>query len=94
MPRVVVTGLGLMSSIGKNVDETWSNLISGKSGIKKIKTFDVDDLSCKIAGFISHDINDEYHINRSLYLDAKEIKRNDICIFHKNRLLELSCQSN
>ena len=77
MPRVVVTGLGLMSSIGRDVNQTWTNLISGKSGIKKITTFDVADLPCKIAGSISHDIDDEYNIDRSLYLSAKEIKRND-----------------
>ena len=57
MKRVVVTGLGLLSSIGDNVDKTWSNLISGKSGIKKINTFDTSDLTSKIAGFISHDEN-------------------------------------
>ena len=77
MPRVVITGLGLLSSIGKNVDQTWSNLISGKSGIKKINTFNTDDLSCKIAGFISHDPNDDFNIDRSLFLETKEIKRND-----------------
>ena len=37
MPRVVVTGLGLMSSIGRDVNQTWTNLISGKSGIKKLQ---------------------------------------------------------
>ena len=59
MRRVVITGLGLLTSIGSSVKETWDNLISCKSGIKKIKTFDTNDLSCKIAGFISEDPNDE-----------------------------------
>ena len=36
MRRVVITGLGLLTSIGNNVKETWDNLISTKSGIKKI----------------------------------------------------------
>ena len=41
MRRVVVTGLGLLTSIGNNVGDSWNNLISCKSGIKKIKNFDV-----------------------------------------------------
>ena len=43
MRRVVVTGLGLLTSIGDNVDKTWSNLISGRSGIKSISTFETED---------------------------------------------------
>ena len=77
MPRVVITGLGLLSSIGDNVNKTWSNLISGKSGIKKIKSFDTEDLACKIAGFISHDSNDTFYVDRSIFLEPKDIKRND-----------------
>ena len=57
MRRVVITGLGLMTSIGSSVDETWNNLLSTKSGIQKITSFDVENLSCKIAGFISDDVN-------------------------------------
>ena len=52
MRRVVVSGIGLISSIGNNLESTWNNLISGTSGIKKITNFDTSNLSCKIAGFI------------------------------------------
>ena len=45
MSRVVITGLGLVSSIGRNATETWVNLIAGKSGIRKITSFDVSDLT-------------------------------------------------
>lgn len=41
--RVVVTGLGVVSSIGIGKDEFWGNLISGKSGISEIETFDTSD---------------------------------------------------
>ena len=58
MKRVVVTGLGLLTSIGNNKEDTWKNLINLKSGIKKITHFDTDGLSCKIAGHISDDEND------------------------------------
>ena len=77
MKRVVVTGLGLLTSIGNNTKDTWTNLINLKSGIKKISHFDTDGLSCKIAGHISHDENDLYYYNRSIHLDLKDIKRND-----------------
>ena len=77
MSRVVVTGLGLVSSIGDNVSETWNSLIGGKSGIKKISSFDVSDLPCKIAGYISHNENDEYFVDRSKFLEVREINRND-----------------
>ena len=77
MSRVVITGLGLVSSIGNNVSETWDNLITGKSGIKKISSFDVSDLPCKIAGYISHNEKDEYYFDRSKYLVTREINRND-----------------
>ena len=77
MRRVVITGLGLVSSIGNNVSETWDNLIAGKSGIKKISSFDVSDLPCKIAGYISHNEKDENYVDRSKYLETREINRND-----------------
>ena len=77
MKRVVVTGIGLISSIGNNLESTWNNLIAGKSGIKKITSFDTSELSCKIAGFISHDESDKIHLNRNDFLDKREINRND-----------------
>ena len=77
MRRVVVTGIGLLSSIGDNYKKTWQNLISGTSGIKLIDTFDTDDLSCKIAGYIEHNQNKKFYFDRLSFLDNKEIKRND-----------------
>jgi len=77
MRRVVVTGLGLLTSIGDNVDKTWSNLISGRSGIKSISTFETEDLPCKIAGYISHNEKDEFYVNRLKFMEARDINRND-----------------
>jgi len=77
MKRVVVTGLGLLTSIGNNKDDTWNNLINCDSGIKKISHFDTEGLSCQIAGFISHDVNDRFYYDRLLHLNLKDIKRND-----------------
>mgnify|MGYP001350456147 CR=1 FL=1 len=77
MNRVVVTGLGLLTSIGSNYKNTWNNLLSGKSGIKKINQFDIDDLPCKIAGYLNNDTNDPSFFDKEKFLDTKDIKRND-----------------
>ena len=52
MRRVVVTGLGLVTPLGGDVETTWRNLIAGKSGIAGITRFDVSDHKAKIAGEI------------------------------------------
>jgi len=50
MRRVVVTGLGLVTPLGGDVETTWQNLIAGKSGIAPITRFDTSDQKAKIAG--------------------------------------------
>jgi 3-oxoacyl-[acyl-carrier-protein] synthase II len=50
MRRVVVTGLGLVTPLGGDVETTWQNLIAGKSGIAPITRFDTTDQKAKIAG--------------------------------------------
>ena len=77
MKRVVVTGLGLLTSIGNNVEDTWKNLTNCNSGIRKITHFDTEGLTCQIAGFISHDPNDSIYYDRLKHLEIKDIKRND-----------------
>ena len=48
MKRVVVTGIGLLTSLGINSEISWSNLINRKSGIKKIKNFEGKVVSGKV----------------------------------------------
>lgn len=50
MERVVVTGMGIVSPIGNDVETFWNNLINGVSGISTIDTFDVAEHKTKIAG--------------------------------------------
>jgi len=50
--RVVVTGLGLVTPIGLNVEATWSALMAGKSGVDFIKKFDTEKFSVKFAAEI------------------------------------------
>ena len=49
MRRVVVTGLGLVTPLGGDVETSWNNLISGKSGAGPITRFDASDQKCRIA---------------------------------------------
>ncbi|WP_336976858.1 beta-ketoacyl-ACP synthase II [Altererythrobacter fulvus] len=49
MRRVVVTGLGLVTPLGADVETTWSNILAGKSGAGPITKFDASDQKCRIA---------------------------------------------
>lgn len=70
MNRVVVTGLGAITPIGKNVDEYWNALINGKSGIDYIKRFDTSSYSTKLAAEIKD-------FDPAEFIDKKELKRMD-----------------
>jgi 3-oxoacyl-[acyl-carrier-protein] synthase II len=48
--RVVVTGLGVVSSVGIGKDEFWKSIINGKSGISKVASFDTTGMRCHYAG--------------------------------------------
>ncbi len=48
--RVVITGLGVVTCLGMEVEQFWQALLNGESGIRRIDTFDTSDLPCQIAG--------------------------------------------
>lgn len=70
MRRVVITGIGAVTPIGNNVKEFWDNLISGKSGIDLIKSFDPEyyGLSVKIAAEVKN-------LKPEDYLDKKDSQK-------------------
>ena len=68
--RVVITGMGVISPVGNDVESFWNSLINGKSGIRKIERYDVSDLSTQIAGLLQ-DFNPEDHF------DKKEVRKMD-----------------
>ncbi len=68
--RVVVTGLGLITPVGVGVEETWSALVSGKSGIGPITLFDASTFPTRIAGEVKG-------FDPEKYMDRKEVRRND-----------------
>ncbi|MBI4699468.1 MAG: beta-ketoacyl-[acyl-carrier-protein] synthase family protein [Nitrospirae bacterium] len=61
--RVVVTGIGIVSSVGIGKDDFWKSIISGKSGISKVTSFDTKELRCHYAGEI-RDFNPEEFIGK------------------------------
>ncbi len=70
MRRVVITGLGMMTPVGNDVNSTWENLLQEKTGISHIKSFDVTSHTVKIAGEI-RDFHPEIRFN------PKTLKRLD-----------------
>lgn len=68
--RIVVTGMGLVSSLGSDVPTFWHNLLSGKPGISKVTLFDTSDYPCKIGAEVP-----EFDPNQ--WMDPKDARRND-----------------
>lgn len=68
--RVVITGLGVLSAVGLNVEENWSNILAGKSGIDYLTKFDTDAFSVKFAGEVKG-------FDVSQYIIPKEAKKMD-----------------
>ena len=70
MSRVVVTGLGMITSLGNDLTSTWEALCQGKSGVGEIEGYDISQFRVHFGGQIKN-------FDPSLYMDRKEIRRND-----------------
>ena len=73
--RVVVTGLGCISPVGNTVDQAWSRLVAGQSGIDRITKFDASTFSCQIAGEVRG-------FEVEAYMSAKEARTMDTFIHY------------
>ena len=71
--KVVVTGLGLITPVGNDVETAWSALKNGVSGINTISHFDTSTFSTRFGGSIKN-------FDCSLYMDSKDARRFDIFI--------------
>ena len=76
MRRVVVTGLGMVTPLGSGVEHNWLEITAGKSGISKIETFDVSDISCRIAGQVP-DATQPGGLNLDDWVDPREQRKQD-----------------
>jgi 3-oxoacyl-[acyl-carrier-protein] synthase II len=77
MKRVVVTGLGMVSPLGADVNTTWANLIAGKNGAGQITRFDASDLSTRIAFEVKEGDGTNGTLKRDDWVDPKEQRRFD-----------------
>jgi len=64
--RVVVTGLGVVSSIGIGKENFWESIINGKSGISKVSSFDTSEYRCHYAGEIKNFSSEDYIPKRKI----------------------------
>jgi 3-oxoacyl-[acyl-carrier-protein] synthase II len=70
-PRVVVTGMGVISPCGLNLEAFWANLVEGRSGVGPITRFDTTNYASKIAGEVKGFDGEDY-------LSRKEVRRMDL----------------
>ena len=73
--RVVITGLGIVSPVGNDIDTAWDNLVNGRSGIGRITRFDPSPFNAQIAGEVK-----DFDVTQ--YLSAKEAKTMDTFIHY------------
>ena len=66
--RVVVTGVGLVCALGIGTEESWKNLVAGKSGITRITHFDTAEFDCQIAGEVKN-------FDPFQWIEKKELKK-------------------
>jgi 3-oxoacyl-[acyl-carrier-protein] synthase II len=70
MRRVVVTGLGAITPVGHNVEETWRNIVAGRSGVGLIDVFDTTGFPSRIGANVRD-------FDLSAYLEPKEARKCD-----------------
>ena len=68
--RVVVTGMGTINPVGNSTENTWMNIINGRSGVGRITSFDASKLRVQIACEVKN-----FHPEN--YLSSKEVRRRD-----------------
>jgi len=73
--RVVVTGVGMITPLGLTTQETWGNLLKGKSGVSLIESFDASVLTTKIAASIKN-------FDPLQYLSGKDVKKYDTFVHY------------
>jgi 3-oxoacyl-[acyl-carrier-protein] synthase II len=71
--RVVVTGIGLVSSLGIGTEANWASLLAGTSGIGRVTRFDVSQFACQIAGEVQG-------FDPLDFIEKKDVKKMDVFI--------------
>ena len=82
MRRVVITGLGLVTPVGCGVEASWANLLSSKSGARRVAEFDVSDITCQIACFVPRGALAEGKFSPDDWMEPKEQRKVDDFIIY------------
>ena len=77
MRRVVITGLGMVSPLACGVEETWKRLLEGRSGARRVETFDVSDIACQIACMVPRGDGTDGTFNPDKWMEPKEQRKVD-----------------
>ena len=75
MRRIVVTGLGVITPVGHTVDETWENIVAGRSGVGVIDAFDTSGFASRIGASVRN-------FDLSPYMSPKEARKTDTFIHY------------
>jgi 3-oxoacyl-[acyl-carrier-protein] synthase II len=75
--RVVVTGMGIACPLGLGVEHVWKRLAGGESGIGAIQSFDVSQLTAKIAGQVPTGPKSEGKLDLNEWIPVKDLKKMD-----------------
>ena len=73
--RVVITGLGIVSPVGNDIESAWNNIVNGQSGVGRITRFDPAPFNSQIAGEVKN-------FDITQYMSAKEAKQMDTFIHY------------
>ena len=82
MRRVVVTGVGMVSPLGDDVDTSWKRLIAGENGFGRIDTFEAADLPCQIAAYVPRGDGSNGSFNPDSWMEPKEQRKVDDFILY------------
>lgn len=77
MRRVVITGLGMVTPLACGVEDTWSRLLAGRSGARRITEFEIDDIPCQIACMIPRGDGSDGTYNPDDWMEPKEQRKVD-----------------
>ncbi len=77
MKRVVITGLGMVSPLGPDVETSWKNIVAGESGAGPITKFDASDLSTRIAFEVKRGDGSNETLSIDKWVDPKDQRRFD-----------------
>jgi 3-oxoacyl-[acyl-carrier-protein] synthase II len=82
MRRVVVTGLGIVSPLGCGIEPTWKRILNSESGARRIETFEVADLTCRIACVVPRGDGSDGSFNPDQWMEPKDQRKvDDFIIF-------------